>query len=451
MRAALTLLVVVFAQQGPAPFPANPGPPQRQMPVIYPQPPSFTPRPSAPPVNSVPPVSGVQEPRRFPIQQPLPAVTPGPAPATAAASAASLQQFDYRSAQVRWRDGRWELEAGGVWLKDFGQREHDAREALRVMQMLRLTQRGTVGAPAPIMEYWLADGMAPTGLGSNLRLTPIDRNSLRVEEVNKMWCVRDDRQLLFNFGVQKAAAEQAAEVIQRYGFAKVGYVGYPRPTMIYFVGGQGLTPTSLRGPGIKAPRIPKADMPKEPKPQPETTDPRKAQVEALAGYHAQQLARGMRQLSVPLTTATTQLHFDPKQVVVRADRNRWKLYFGNHELADFGNNARGAKQALQVIQAYRCDQQCLIGQPTPAFAYFLVNGHAPRGVRSGLEGYSFRPEKAQLQQVAGGWSVCEGTRTLASFGARRDDAQEMLQAIQRYQFDYAAPLTEGVTLLARSR
>src|SRR5262249_5684411 len=34
-----------------------------------------------------------------------------------------LMNFDYRAAEVRWVNGRWELHAGDVWLKDFGGNE----------------------------------------------------------------------------------------------------------------------------------------------------------------------------------------------------------------------------------------------------------------------------------------------------------------------------------------
>src|SRR5262249_44121115 len=55
-----------------------------------------------------------------------------------------LVTFDYQQAELRWIDQHWQLVAGGVWLKDFGRREADARAALRTIQSLRLTQRGTI-------------------------------------------------------------------------------------------------------------------------------------------------------------------------------------------------------------------------------------------------------------------------------------------------------------------
>ena len=53
-----------------------------------------------------------------------------------------------------------------------GRHETEAREALRLLRELRLNQRGTVGSPRPVMEYWLTDGRAPQGFTQGLRPLP---------------------------------------------------------------------------------------------------------------------------------------------------------------------------------------------------------------------------------------------------------------------------------------
>ena len=56
---------------------------------------------------------------------------------------------------------------------------------------------------------------------------------MRVEAVRGVWTLRDDANILFNFGANKGDAEQAAAVVQRYGFNRVGVVGAPNPVMTY--------------------------------------------------------------------------------------------------------------------------------------------------------------------------------------------------------------------------
>src|SRR5262249_29254188 len=119
---------------------------------------------------------------------------------TPTASSPNLTTFDYRLVDLQWQGERWQLVAGGVMLKDFGRRQTEAREALRIVRELRLTQHGTIGTPKPVMEYWLADGQAPRAYDPRLRLISFDPAGLRVEQVQGQWCLRDARMPLFYFG-----------------------------------------------------------------------------------------------------------------------------------------------------------------------------------------------------------------------------------------------------------
>src|SRR5437867_11965172 len=69
-----------------------------------------------------------------------------------AQSAETLVTFDWRQAELRRAETGWQLRAGNVLLKEF-QHEPDGREALRIVQELRLTQRGAIGTPQPVLEY----------------------------------------------------------------------------------------------------------------------------------------------------------------------------------------------------------------------------------------------------------------------------------------------------------
>jgi hypothetical protein len=170
--------------------------------------------------------------RRDAAPQPLPTV-PDDAPPVE-----QLTRFDYRLATLDWDGKRWQLRAGTVLLKDFGTHEAEAREALRIVRTLCLTQRGTVGSPQPVMEYWLAEGHAPQALAGGFRTTPFDLEHLRVERVQAAWCIRDDDRVLLTFGPHADQARQALAVLRRYGFSRVGYVGGGVPFMMYFLAGQ---------------------------------------------------------------------------------------------------------------------------------------------------------------------------------------------------------------------
>ena len=156
---------------------------------------------------------------------------PNHQPAGTEALVENLTSFDYRQADIQWLDGRWQLRAGPVWLKDFGRQEADAREAMRLIRELKLTEFGSIGSPRPLLEYWLSGGQAPANALTGSRRTSFERDSLRVEQVQGQWCVRDARQALFSFGYREDEARQALAIIRKYGFDQVGYIGRPAPVM----------------------------------------------------------------------------------------------------------------------------------------------------------------------------------------------------------------------------
>jgi hypothetical protein len=355
------------------------------------------------------------------------AKTPGPE---------NLVTFDYRRAELRWSDQRWELMADGVLLKDFGRREADAREALRVIQNLGLTQRGTVGTPRPIMEYWLADGMPPPAFGSGSRVQALDTATLRVEEMQGQWCVRDSRRVLFVFGFRRDDADQALALIRHYGFTHIGAIGQIPSAMVYFLGGDGRPLPTPIVTNHEARLGPPTTVP----PASQGIDTTPAFVPQKAGVLAPEPFPTERR---PFTghptgaaSVSDRVVFDYRQVQLRQDQGKLKLVLGSYVFADFGADRMSAEQALGLFQHYRFTEQCLIGHPHASYAYFLVAGRAPRGLQFGLAAEPFRPAELVLRKVGNDWLVCEGERLLVNLHDNQDDARQLVQAIQRHGFDH---------------
>jgi hypothetical protein len=400
----------------------------------------------------------------------------------AASRAEHLVPFDYRTAEVRWIDNRWQLLSGGVWLKDFGKREADAREALRLIRDLRLSQRGTVGSPRPVMEYWLAEGLAPRGAAPGQRLASLDLASLRVENVEGQWCLRDAHRLFFVFGAHEDDARQALEIIQRHGFTQLGTVGHPVPAMTYFLGGQdGIGQARLAAPAPLVSRRHTHDKPQPndamtsptPGPNPDAHAAQVAQVAQVAqaarlranplqvAAHNPLVWEAGHQLATvsPLTADQPKLGdcvvFDGRQVRLRRDGNDWKLCSGDYVIANFGPSEYEAQRGLNAIHFYRLTEHCLVGAPQPVFSYFLANGQPPRGLMFGLSGRPFRPQALTIHQTTAGWAICDNDRPMIALGGRVDDAKTLLQIIQRLQFDHLCHIGPGepfgMTLLIRGR
>jgi hypothetical protein len=340
----------------------------------------------------------------------------------------TLVPIDLTQVDVRRGETCWQLWSGSKLIKDLGNSEVEAREVVGVIRQLRLNQRGTIGTREPVIEYWLADGQPPDGLIPAYRLLPLDGSTLRVEQIAGQWCLREDGQLWFNFGRHETDARQALEVIQRYGFNRIGYVGQAETVMIYFM-----------------------------KTASERATPRRLHSSVV---FSQREAMYLRQLTAPSlavmdpATGEEKLPFDWRHAEVKHDGQKWKLMAGRECLADFGSDSWAAREALQAVQHYRFTERCLLGDSATPVTYYLVNGQAPHGLRFGMRNTPFHADRLKVSQVAGRWMLCEDSRPILQGGDNEAEAKRTLQAIQKYQFDNVCSVgadEKGLRFLARER
>jgi hypothetical protein len=428
MRRTLFLVGVLFAgspaaAQSPAPF--VPGP--RGLPPAQPPP-----LPRLPPASPLSPTAVANKAEAGPVE--------------------NLTSFDGAAARLEWVDQHWQILAGETVLKDFGRREPEARQALRLIQELGLTQRGTVGRPTPVMEYWLASGAGPQGLTPGLRLLPLDLPSLRVEKIQAQWCLRDSQRVLFNFGLHPEEARRALAILRKYRFTQVGVVGRAIPSMLVFVSeGEGMSGLS----SASTSRIRKVSM-RSPAGSPARPAdsmlgsvvtaalPPLQESTSLPGAHPV-VFKENQDRSAHLAAAKPRLPgwdeqgewvpLDWRQAQVRQEGGVWKLAAGSYVVATFGADEQAARQALAAVQHYRFTEHCRVGQPSPVFSYFLVNGQAPRGLLFGLSSLAFQPDKLSVQALGRLWALCSGDQVMLILGEDGDEARRLLEAIRRNQFD----------------
>jgi hypothetical protein len=364
--------------------------------------------------------------------------------------------------RVEWQDHHWVVLAGNRQLKDFGRREADARLAARLIHALGLTQRGTVGQPAVVMEYWLANGAAPSGSAQGLHFLQIDLPSLRVELIQAQWCLRDDLRILFNFGTHPDEARRALAIIQKYRFTQLGALGMAAPSMMVFLagddGGDGqLSPSRVHKTSAKQAAAVANRPPDRMFGSVVTT--------ALPPLHEGDTLLRPAHLGGPRDKASTSrrpaaaagetegnyVPFDWRQLQVRHEAT-WELVAGNHVLASFSDE-RTAQQALAVVQHYRLTEHCLVGQPKTLFSYFLTAGQAPRGQLFGLHGVAFQTDHLTVERLGSQWAICEGDRVLVILGTEVEEARALLATIQRMRFDclaWVGPPQTGMSVLLRT-
>ena len=280
----------------------------------------------------------------------VPTLTPGQS-----ASLETTAGFNGEQAELVWRDSRWQLVAGNVFLKDFGRYETEGREVLRVVRDLHLNSRTTLGCRSRSWNTGCATARRRTATLPSCTRCPSIRRPC-AEQVQGQWCVHDGNRILFNFGAQGEACRQALTVIQRYGFTHIGYVGQVAPVMLVFLsnppdiqvkpvnaqshngfsdihfpnflGNKDAAPNAPNGQPNQMPQVP--SQPLNPQPgmplhQPGSLTP--------AGFR------------LPGTEAADRVSIDARSLQVRRDGNDWRLTMGNHIVASFGPDQTDAQLA----------------------------------------------------------------------------------------------------------
>jgi hypothetical protein len=413
--------------------------------------------------------------------QPLPAFMPSEC----------LRNFNPQALSLTWANRRWQIVQNNEVLKDFGSQEHEAREALRLLQALGVNQYGTVGFP-PVMEYWLVNGQAPRPPAhTNLRLLPLNPSKLRIDQIQGQWCLSDDQRPLFSFRSRADEARQAKSIIQKYDFSQVGLLGQGSPVMyLFFSRHQGNEPSLATAPvkqdasrQMNPPRFPRLAKDEKGNPRLEKIGSKNnplggmfspvmpplvtAQSVAPPGSALAQMAHLTNQPAVwrnplvapgsaPASAAVEErMAFDHRQVLMLQHQGEWKLLVGNRVLATFSSSDQDARLALEAIRHYHFIERWQVGgEGHPLFCY-LANGQSPRGILFGLHPESFEPNQVALKQSESGCNLVAGERVLLRFGERQEEAARILETIQRNKLDRLCkvgnPEHEEVAFLVRSR
>ncbi len=373
-----------------------------------------------------------------------------------------MLDFDPQKANVVWENRTWRLMAGDITLKDFGRNEAEARQALRVVRELNLTQHGSL--PGGV-EYWLNHGHAPEeGAAAGLRSLPLDRQTIKADNLHGQWVLRDQQRVLFNFGPEGAEnARHALAVVQKYGFTKVGLIGGVAPTMLVFLGqGAGAVapvqhlvtaPPQSPAPGPTPPTLPAPGSPAahllEHNPSAQANLPVVAAIPPLRD------SSGVVGSSVAGSAGDgTDVKFDWRQVIARHDPNGWKVAAGTMEFANLGPSEWDAQRAVQAFQHYHFTELVRFGPPADGANYYLVNGMPPKGVLFGLPNETFRPTDVAVRQVGDRYVVCAGDRPLVRCGTNPEEARHLVDAIHQHGFDHICHLgnaeAPGMNFFVRS-
>ncbi len=343
--------------------------------------------------------------------------------------------------------GGWEVWAGQKVLRNTGDNEGIARDVARVLRELRPTEWVAIGGTKPVIEYGLTNGRpaiagvqhdpkdnnagtvaqaggpgAAAGAAAKF-VQQIDIRTTRVEAIRGVWCVRDDSNILLNFGTDRAGADQASAVIQKYGFNRVGVVGTPtQPAMSYLF-------VSL-------------DQPKA-----------NAGGAMLLNSQIDSLAR--TGIPIPGVGFTGEMvKIDPRKVEVRKDGPEWVVAFGPEVLGRFGPTEWAAREAARTVQDSKFTEFCKLGGASN-LTFFLANGKAPTRAPYNTQGRNFDNTALKVQQINQKWAVTDAGKQLFEVGSERE-GETIVRVLKAYGFDQTAHMTAGgakggITFLVKNR
>ncbi len=129
--------------------------------------------------------------------------------------------------------GRWVISDGGNMLFDFDRKRLEADQALKIIKHYRMDSLCYLSQTNSGISYLLSGNQAPIGKLVDDDCVVFDPGKLRLEEVSGSWKLSDANQWVFDFGQDVKAAKKSLELIRKYHFSRVCYVGRPDPSFQY--------------------------------------------------------------------------------------------------------------------------------------------------------------------------------------------------------------------------
>ena len=393
-----------FAPSAPLQMPRAPfAPPGSPLPPSRSQPAASTPAPQVLPDGTVNSASRVET----PLPQPESKFTVDPGAMT-----------------MKKIDGSWQVWCGPRPFKNLGSDEAGAKDIVRLLHDQHPTEWVSIGSPRPIVEYGLIAGRPSSGSGFPRGVVPLDLRTVCVAPIKGVWCLKDNGNILFNFGLNKGDADQALAVVRKYGFNRIGMLGgdATAPALTYFF-------IALEGDGAKP-----------------------APANALAIAH-QEINLARTGIPVPgVGYMGEMIKLDPRKIELHRDGSDWVIASGLEVLARFGQDQNAARDAQRLIQEGQYTEFCRAGPP--GLTFFLVNGQTPNRVPLFVQGRRIDPNGLKVSQQGQQWTVTERGRHLYDVSSA-EEGDAVIRLMKHYQFDQmcqvgSSPRT-NLTFLAKGR
>lgn len=162
-----------------------------------------------------------------------PRIPPTLAPIAVGSLKEDCVSFNPAGAAVQRIDGRWKIVDGNHWVFDFGDKQDEARQALRIVRHYRANHSCYVGRPDPSFSYLLVAGAAPAGALKGEDCVDFSPATANVAQIQGRWKIVDGSHWLFDFADKEAEARTALRILKHHGFTRSCFVGRPDPSLTY--------------------------------------------------------------------------------------------------------------------------------------------------------------------------------------------------------------------------
>ena len=136
--------------------------------------------------------------------------------------------------EVKNISGRWKIVDGSHWILDFGTNKQEAERSLKIIKHYGLDSFCFVGRPDPSMTYWLTGGQSPSGPVPGEDAIGFNPGTIQVQKIGDRWKIVDEPHWILDFSDNEEEARTAFQIIKKYGFSYICFVGRPNPSMTYF-------------------------------------------------------------------------------------------------------------------------------------------------------------------------------------------------------------------------
>ena len=388
----------------PLQFPRPPlAPPGSPLPPARPQPSVARPSPQVLPDGTVMPATRVE----VPLPQPE-----------------ARLALDSGAITMKRINGTWQVWAGPKPFRNLGNDETGAKDIVRLIHDQHPTEWVSIGSPRPVVEYGLIDGRPASAAGFPRGAVPIDLRTVCVAPIKGVWCLKDDGNIHFNFGLNKSDAEQALAVVRKYGFNRISVLGgdVNAPALTYFF-------VAVEPDGAK---------------------PTPPNLLALAAQES-----GLRRtgIAVPgVGYVGEMIKIDARKVELHREGSDWILASGAEVIGRFGQDQNAARDAQRLIQDGQFTEVCRPGPP--GLNFFLVNGATPSRVPLFLQGRRFDQNGLKVAAVGPKWAITDRGRQLFEVNSA-EEGEAVIRLMKFYQFDQlcqvGASPTKNLTFLAKGR